>query len=442
MLISDMFGFLRPTQCIPEWRRSYARICQFQRRLFGLTSLPFLSYEATLLYQLAIDSGLVQRLPESAPQCCRLRRLKKHNRASDRHAASYAAAFGVMLAGIKLQDDVADSGRWYNRFLLWKYRRQIDSATELLEHYSPGFISSVETVTSNHAKLESDELKTTIEEYSTPTGEGFSVAYRRFSEVIAPDADQTVHLKFQEIGRAIGKAIIAWDCAVDFDQDRIRGEFNPLCNHQEVQYSFDYCLLQLSNIGWQVPSNSACYNVFANVAERVRRRRSVKAEASAARRLERWGLIREQGFAYARCDGCDALCAVGECCECLGGAGEAAAGCGDCGPGCAGCPCDGCFICAEGSNGCKAGQKKNSNAPDNIISDAENSPYAKYNGSTGLAESNLNPSGYAIFGETKVPARSRTGEFLAAGSSIKVVHTDIFGVHVTVANCWPLPHDE
>ena len=70
-----MFGFLALRQKIPEWRRSYARMCQVQRYLFGLTALPFLSYEATFLYQLAIDLHLPPELDTNSPVCCLLKRL-------------------------------------------------------------------------------------------------------------------------------------------------------------------------------------------------------------------------------------------------------------------------------------------------------------------------------------------------------------------------------
>ena len=86
-----MFGFFRPGGRLVRWRQSYARICQTQRRLFGLTSLPFLSYEATLLYQLAIDFGLIPLLPESAPQCCRLGGLRNAGQQQDAGGAEFAA---------------------------------------------------------------------------------------------------------------------------------------------------------------------------------------------------------------------------------------------------------------------------------------------------------------------------------------------------------------
>lgn len=107
-----MFGFLAPQRRILEWRQAYARICQFQRRLYGLTSLPFLSYEATFLYRLAIDFKLLPELPQSAAECCRLKRLGNADNAPDFQAASFAATFGVVLAGIncRMMCSIPDAG--------------------------------------------------------------------------------------------------------------------------------------------------------------------------------------------------------------------------------------------------------------------------------------------------------------------------------------------
>ena len=58
-----MFGFLRPRPQSDDYRRAYARLCVHQRQRLGLRSLPFHSYEAVFLYQLALDAGAV------APEC-------------------------------------------------------------------------------------------------------------------------------------------------------------------------------------------------------------------------------------------------------------------------------------------------------------------------------------------------------------------------------------
>ncbi|MBC7967862.1 MAG: hypothetical protein H7Z17_18275, partial [Fuerstia sp.] len=148
----------------------------------------------------------------------------------------------------------------------------------------------------------------------------------------------------------------------------------------------------------------------------------------ATRRLERWGLIREKRFVYARCDGCEGLCLIGECCECAGGAGEAASCCtaADAGSAC----CDlGCFI--PDCLGCNSPRKgKTSATPEVAASKSEAAEYARFQDSAGIADSSLNPSGFVMIESERVPARSETGEFIEAGTSITVVSTNAFGVFV------------
>ena len=427
-----MFGFLAPERRIQKWRQSYARVCQFQRQLYGLTSLPFLSYEAAFLYRLAIDLELLPELPESAAECCRLRRLRDADDALEFPAAKFAASFGVLLAGIKLKDDVQDSGRWFNRLLLWKYRRQIAAAHEFVCATTPDLELEMAAALKQHEELEANvrscRKNCSLDEYSQPTGKGFGAVFVAFARLLKPGAKEETVIKFRDIGEHVGRAIIGWDCAVDFEQDRIKGHFNPLKTEGEVQRALEFALLQLAQIGWQLPESSICLQVQSQVSCRIRRRRAQPVAHQATRRLERWGLIREKRFAYARCDGCEGLCLIGECCECAGGAGEAASCCtaADAGSGC----CDlGCFIpdCLGGSSARKGKTSATRNA---AASKFEASEYARFQDSAGIADSSLCPSGFVMIESERVPARSQTGEFIEAGTSIRVVSTNDFGVLV------------
>lgn len=427
-----MFGFLAPARRIPKWRQSYARVCQFQRKLYGLTSLPFLSYEAAFLYRLAIDFELLPELPESAAECCRLKRLPDADCAPDVQVAEFAATFGVLLAGIKLQDDIQDSGRWFNRLLLWKYRRQIEAAHEFIGATTPDLGVEVAAALKQHAEIEvavsSRRKNYSLEEYSQPTGSGFGAAFVAFARLLRPGEKEETTVRFRELGEHVGRAIIGWDCAVDFEQDRIKGHVNPLKTEREVQQALEFALLQLAQIGWQLPESSICSQVLSQVSHRIRRRRAQPVADQATRRLERWGLIREKRFAYARCDGCEGLCLIGECCECAGGAGEAASCCtaADAGSAC----CDAaCFI--PDCLGCSSPRKgKTSATGKTSASESEASEYARFQDSEGVADSSLNPSGFVMIENERVPARSETGEFIEAGTSITVVSTNAFGVFV------------
>lgn len=423
-----MFGFLAPRQKISKWRQSYARVCQHQRTLFGLTSLPFLSYEATFLYQLGIDFQLIPVLSECAPTCCRLRRISNDDERQDVSAAMFASAFGMMLAGVKLDDDVIDSGRWFNRLARWKYRKAIATSHQILDGLSDGLLASIRSAIEEHKNLESSGCRD-LDAYCQPTAEGFGQVFRSFAAAVSKQKNDAFE-EFAEIGRHLGAAIIAWDCAVDFQKDQIKGEYNPLANDIDVRRSFDFCLLQLAEIGWLLPEGSTSAAVIASVSDRVRIRRNSNVEHP-VKTFERWGFLRQKGRAYAKCDGCDALCLVGDCCECLGGGAEAAGGCAECGStgGC-GCPCFDVIFCCGGDDPCAGNSKKKTSKQGDKDSSDEPPAFAWCHGKEGIVDDTLNPGGFVLVDGERIIAKSASGRMMVVGTHCKVVGTDPFGITV------------
>ncbi|MFK7817398.1 MAG: DUF5685 family protein [Planctomycetaceae bacterium] len=420
-----MFGFLKPTQFIPQWRRSYARVCQYQRKLFGLSSLPFLSYEATLLYQLLSDLGEIPSLDENQPTCCRLRRLSGSPQA-DEKVGTYSAAFGVVLAGIKLDDDVRDSGRLAMRILRRKYRRQVDKARKALDSIAPGSTDAIDSAVESHLKLEASTVSN-LDDYLQPTGNGFC-------SVFAGCSTQHATL-LGEVGMHVGKAIIAWDCAVDYERDRIRGEFTPLQSQQDVDASFAKCLRELGHLGWKLPPASVSREVVASVVHRVQNRMRTPT-IEPVKLLERWGFIRQRGFTYAGCDGCEAICGITECC---GGVAEAGACCGEVGAADATCcASDFACCCVHPNSGavcydCGGTTKKEPTAQqqNNSTTTGNKSPYGSYVGQYGIATTLLNPMGQVLINDQTIPAKVSTSRLISEGTYIRVVDADDFGVVVS-----------
>jgi hypothetical protein len=427
-----MFGFLSPRTRIPRWRQSYARVCQFQRRMFGVRSLPFLSYEATFLYQLLIDMQLLPPLPASAPECCRLRRLSNE---SPVVAASgeFVAAFGLLLAGIKLEDDLRDSGRWYNRFVELLERKPVRAARRWLDTAVPGLVGQVDTILDRHSELEAARNASLIS-YMKPTGDGFGLLFRASCEHALLStgqniaASQSLVAQFEQIGRHIGHAIIAWDCAVDAPRDRIDGTFNPLLRETSLATGYDVARLELARAAWRLPPQSVCAQVLQQVVDRILHRSKRPAPACSPETRERWGWGRQSGFVYARCDVCDA-------CD-----------------GCTGC-CDGLSCCAEGGNGdCAAGpclpvwtcceclsvpcatreetRPQNSDPGNPATAPQGLSPYAHLINTEAVASGDLNPAGYVRCGDQRVPARTALGNFVGSGTIVRIVQADGFGVVV------------
>ena len=168
-------------------------------------------------------------------------------------------------------------------------------------------------------------------------------------------------LVLRELGEHIGAAIIAFDCAVDWRRDRQRGRYNPLVDETAVADAFSHCSNRLSQAGMlcvrEFGHASRCADVLQSVFDRVPDA-TFLGPNDCRTLLERWGLARERGYVYARCDCCGVLdCAAGGC-DLAGGAADIGCCVGDC----AFVPCD-CCMCANDSACCdKKQSRKNAGA--------------------------------------------------------------------------------
>ena len=429
-----MFGFLSPSRPPRAWRQSYARICQYQRRLFGGTSLLFLSYEAAFLYQLATDLELNVRLPEESVTCCRLRKLQG-NYHLDRTLGEFSATFGLILAGVKLQDDLLDSNRWFNHLLWWKYRRQVTYAKNLLETGSPGLLSLLSSCIERHTKLEKQVPAPTLEELVVPTGDGFSAVFQAAGKLISP-AEQDLSAPdlgeaFAAIGRHVGQAIIAWDCAVDFDYDRLQRQFTPLTSLGDVQSAFDMCQRELVRAAWLCPTGSVSQDVLNSVLQRVQARQAGPARICNPTLMERWGFLRQRGSAYARCDGCEALCLFAECASCLASVPGSDPGSNRVGPGC----CEGATcLCPDRSCQPQSGSTKSSPfVPQSESTSTAAAPkpiYEQFVGRKAVTVGALSPVGFVKIDGNRIPARADSGEFIEQNTDVRILSADGFGVTV------------
>lgn len=427
-----MFGFLTSAQPPAEWRRGYAHVCQVQRQLFGISSLPFLSFEAVFLYQLQIDLGINQPLPSASPKCCRLRTTLRHGDLN-REAAEFSAALGMTLAGVKLQDDIQDHNRWLGHLLWWKFKKAVRSANRLLNSRSADLQQRIDLCLQAHAELESRSSAVTFEETMNPTGEAFGAVFRASAEssgVLNSSASvDTLAQKVttcEKIGRHVGRSIIAWDCAVDFENDRLQKQFTPLKSSDDVMIAFDQCRLELVQAGWMCPAGSASRQILAGVIARVLRRQSAPPRVCSPTILERWGLVRQRGFSYAHFD----CCAVVECTECCASGAEAGACLKICDPAC----CE-CFVCCFPEHACGRScspAKKNKSAHTEFTSSELVTPqtFGQFIGRTGVTHGALTPVGYIRIDNNRIPARSSTGDLIGPDLEVRVVSADEFSVTV------------
>lgn len=240
-----MFGFLSPHPHSDDYRRAYARLCVHQRRRFGVRSLPFHSYEAVFLYQLALDAGAVD--PGCLPnrRCCKLGARENVAASADAEAGMFCASFAVLLASIKLDDDIRDSGSVVARFARFALKNRIGRAKRNLRKYDPRFDATVAGFVAEHHRLEQPGRAVTLEEYVEPTAKAFGYLFGLYAVAIhKPEHRETFH----SIGQHVGRAIIAFDCAADWHRDRRRGEFNPLPDEPAVERALECCWHQMNDI--------------------------------------------------------------------------------------------------------------------------------------------------------------------------------------------------
>ncbi len=371
-----MFGFLRPPPGLPRYRQVYARLCQFHRAYYGMLALPFLSYEAALLYAYAVDSGWFPAPEATAPGCCRLRRDPDLLTRAEAPLGEFCASLGLLLGAIKLDDDVRDGYGIVARLGRWTLRRPIDATREYFRRLDPAFEEHVEQFLVKHVKQERPGNRPPMVRYAEPTGEAFAYVFGLLAR-IAPQPISTEALC--TVGRYVGEAIIAFDCAVDWPRDQRTGNYNPLANDEDRRAAFAYCnrrlMLAAALCRRDHASDSLAAYVLEAAAHRVQRRLDgpvCSCGDTATRRWRRSGYVFSDlgllAFLDCACEGCNACVGCSACCEAGGGAAEGASACGQsCGSADTGsCCCD--FCCAGCTESCthrKTNERKQGNPMSN-----------------------------------------------------------------------------
>ena len=424
-----MFGLLRPASAIAArpalgarrraYRRSYARLCRLQRGRFGVRTAPLLSYEAAFLFRLLAEAGACPPPPATAPACCRLRFSPADAAAPDAAAAAFCGAFGLALAAVKLEDDVRDERSLPARLARRALRRPIRAAFAELRRFDADYERRARGWVDRHLALERPGRLMPLGEYVAPTAEAFGHSFALAAALLPSGSARTTAAgRLGAIGRAVGTAIVARDCGVDWRRDRRRGRFNPLSDAAAARAAATAADAALARAGWEVADwlgeGSAAAGLLRDRLARPARVRAEPPEPTPWRgRLERWGLLAQPGYVYVGfdcvpCDGC-------------GGCGDGCEGCGEV-PGAAACCCPVDCCCDEARLCCESREEKRSGS----ASDAAGVGLV---GLTGRTLTPLRPSGVVELAGERRPARSR-GDFIEAGVPVVVTAAGAYGVEV------------
>lgn len=434
-----MFGFLRlsASNSSNDWRKyrqTYASLCSWQRQTFGLRASILISYEAVFLYQLAVDSRLVNQLSSRTPTCCRLRNDSTNQWRIHPEAANFATAFALLLAKTKLEDDVRDSGSLLPRIGSQFWRKATDAAVAYFADTSPDLVSSVECLIEEHVLMENSNFQGSFDDYGVPTANAFGLVFEAFAGRLsdstqenfsATQSSSEVRNRFRDLGRLIGKGILLADCVFDYHRDRRSGSFNPISNHGLRTDYQRAAAKAFADAGWITESlspdtSSVTCQILSHAFRRIAEFQLDSVESKPLNNRSTPNRFSPLQTRFnTRTGHCDIPCECGGC--------EA---CGECG-GCETCggvdtdspPCNDCcfsfalcdpFPAKEKPTRLKINIPTLDDSPDDLI------------GTIAITDCILNPTGYIEIDGKRHPAKT-SGQFCEAGQQVKLVSWTSFG---------------
>lgn len=400
----------------------------------GRLSTIFHSYESVFLYALAIDLKLCSAPGVEAPTCCRLCSKGPNSCASqDKLVADFCAAFAILLAEIKMRDDVADDRSLIARVALWWLHKSINRAHEFFLGIDPDFEDRLTAVLETHQRVEKSS-RSDLNDFQSATRHGFAYLFSLLGRRFAVDRGVLQH--FSNIGGHIGASIIAFDCAVDWRRDVRHKQANPVRSSEQAHAALLKAQQELSAAGWACceiagPSSLSAQVLRSRLRSLTHRKSLVlhsSTRAWSGRRSRNRLFRRRSGF----CDGCDCggcdcnCCDAGNSCDCVN------CHCG--GAECLSCNCDGSVCCLDG---CACGEENKRSRKGAAItkgSEQRANPtqppeVQSMIGRIGVSIGDLKPSGIVLVQGVEYPARAQSG-LVEDGAQIQVVSADAFGLVV------------
>ena len=427
-----MFGFFAPPRRRPRYRQVYAACCSHQRQLYGTAASVFHSYEAIFLYLLALEAGACEAPAPQTPTCCRLRNDWANHWNLDRELADFCAAFAMLLARTKLEDDKRDSRGFAASLANRILRKAFAKTKDYFEARCSDLLQNVSQCIEQHVALESDRFVSRnpdeLLRYAEPTANAFGHVFEAFGMLCKVRQSQIDVAKFRQIGCGVGATILVSDCMFDFEKDRKRGEFTPLCSRSDQAMAKSLAISLAADLGWSVAEignaeRSLACDVVTRGFKRIER---FQIETPAEHRAKPFAIWpRRPTLVTNRAGDCDCGCDC--CCE-----GCTACGSGDCDIGCCDgdgendfsclrpscdliCPCDDGSLC----------QRKKRNAVDEPFSVDVIDPLI---GREATVASPMKPTGFICVedDDKQIPAQLESG-YAQQGDRVVILRKGSFG---------------
>ncbi|MGL6227564.1 MAG: DUF5685 family protein [Thermoguttaceae bacterium] len=231
-----MFGFLRPDSRSKEYRALYCNTCRHLRSNYGVTSLPFLSYEAVLIHAIALDTAKIS-LAMPASRCKIIPFPNKADDENELHKTigEFSSALTHLLLKIKLEDDVQDDNSWKAKRLRNFYNKNFVKCFEYFSALDSEFQNKVKAIIASHFTLETRGASIQLKDYAQPTADAFSYVFSLFGKVVNDKDRQNV---YSRLGELVGRAIIYADCGFDWKKNKRKRAYNPVENTEMAVSAF------------------------------------------------------------------------------------------------------------------------------------------------------------------------------------------------------------
>ncbi|MDR3692749.1 MAG: DUF5685 family protein [Fimbriimonas sp.] len=309
-------------------RVHYCGTCKTIGRMYGQKARVLLNYDAVFLGEMlyALQPQPAALAPAYGSRNC----LSLPSRSQIPWALKYAATANVVLAQIKVLDQIADSGSKVYRLARWLYSREFRKAgLSLVAFQFP--VKELYAVMSRQIDREK-EATPTLERLAEPTADATRLVFSHGA--IKAGADCATVDAMADLGFVFGKIAYLVDAMQDVEEDRKKGTFNALaatgtsraqatCILREWQAAMLECLRSL-------PIDEATRMVFAS---RLRSNLAPILLGETQLNMARRSRIRTTSRGYDRQGARPSCCFCCEACAC------------DC---CSDCACD-CCICEAAS---------------------------------------------------------------------------------------------
>ncbi len=261
-----MLGLLNPGRGNLAYRSLYSRCCQFQHLDYGVSSLVFHSFEAVFLYAIACDSEVIDLASVPKQVCCRLRAGRTLEFASDRQLARFCASFSLLAAETKSADALRDAPSVFASLRHRAFRSRFRSARNYFRSVDADFGPKFDGFLNRHLALEDPRRAPSLSAFCCPTASAFAYAFALMTKVVKQPCLERV---LEEVGWNIGSAVLAFDCAQDWQQDRSNGQFNVVRDRIGAQSAFAYCIDHLADARDVCESAFGASALSAGILERV-----------------------------------------------------------------------------------------------------------------------------------------------------------------------------